>query len=394
LIATAGPEPSKVHRILHIMDKVSVDRSKIHGPARQIAYRVPFYPPEQYKVMLCNLRQEDAACDVLRASGVEVLSLNLGKFDPRAFFDILKLAKHWKPTLIHMHGYGSHNFGRLAGRMLGIPTLIQEHFVDDRLPGYQKVFDFFLRRYPKKALAVSEAVKKHMARDRYIPEHTIEVLGNGVPSEKTLRADPSEVAALRATLGIPDHAAVIGIVGRLAEMKGHKYLLEAATLLVKDFSNLHVLIVGDGPERAGLIQQADAAGLSNRIHFAGYQENVIPYLSALDISVVASIFNEGFNTVGVESFGVGSPLVITNLDCFHDLYFHENNCLMVPPRNSSEMAGAIRSILTDKTLRERLVAGGQDTLERYRMDNISSRYMKIYDSMQFMFAPFAMVGCL
>lgn len=364
------------------MDKVSVDRSKIHGPARQIAYRVPYYPPERYSVMLCNLRQEDAACEVLRASNVDVVSLNRGKFDPRALFDILKLAKRWKPTLIHMHGYGSHNFGRLAGKILGIPTLIQEHFVDERLPGYQQVIDFFLRKFPKKALAVSEAVKKHMVRDRYIPEHTIEVLGNGVPSEKTHRTETGDIAALRQELGIPEHAPVIGIVGRLAKMKGHTYLLDAVKVVTKDYSDLHVLIVGDGPEHAGLVQQSETAGLADRIHFTGYQENIIPYLSVMDVSVVASIYNEGFNTVGVESFGVGTPLVITNLNCFHDLYFHDQNCLMVPPRDVSAMATAIRTILSDATLRNQLVAGGQKTLEQYRMENISNRYMKIYESMQ------------
>jgi len=382
LIATTGPEPLKIHRILHIMDKVSVDRSKIHGPARQIAYRVPFYPPEQYSVMLCNLRQEDAACDVLRASGVEVVSLNRGKFDPRALFDILKLIKRWKPTLIHMHGYGSHNFGRLAGRILNIPTLIQEHFVDERLPGYQRVIDFVLRSIPVKALAVSDAVKKHMVTDRFIPEHTIEVLGNGVPPEKTHRTEASVVAALRRELGIPDHATVIGIVGRLAKMKGHTYLLDAVKMLTEDCPDLHVLIVGDGPEHAELVQQSKTAGLADRIHFTGYQENVIPYLSVLDVSVVASIYNEGFNTVGVESFGVGTPLVITNLNCFQDLYFHDRNCVMVPPRDGSALATAIRTILSDSGLRDHLVAGGQETLERYRMDTISSRYMKIYDSMR------------
>jgi hypothetical protein len=87
-------------RILHVMDKVSVDGSKIQGPARQIAYRVPYYDPDRYEVRLYNLRGEDPACDVLRRAGVEVVSLGRGKFDLRAFGDILEVIDEWKPTLI------------------------------------------------------------------------------------------------------------------------------------------------------------------------------------------------------------------------------------------------------------------------------------------------------
>lgn len=392
-VATAD-EATRNHRILHIMDKVSVDRSKIHGPARQIAYRVPFYPPERFKVMLCNLRQEDAACDVLRASGVEVVSLNRGKFDPRAFLDIVSLTRRWKPTLIHLHGYGSHNFGRITGKLLRIPTIIQEHFVDHRLPAYQRAIDLLLHRFPKKGLAVSTAVKTHMARDRFMQENSIEVLGNGVPMSTTRRASAGEIADTRRMLGIPVDALVVGMVGRLAEMKGHRYFLDAVQRLKHVFPNLHVIIIGGGPELEGLVGRAKSLGLDNAVHFVGYQENVIPYLSAMDVSVVASIFNEGFNTVGVESLGVGVPLVITNLDCFHDLYFHDRNCLMVPPRDAEAMASAIRNILESPSLKERLVAGGHETVELYQMENISNRYIQIYDSLQMLIAPIGLAACL
>jgi glycosyltransferase involved in cell wall biosynthesis len=370
--------PHSEFRILHVMDKVSVGRSKIHGPARQIAYRVPFYPKERFKVMLCNLREEDAACDVLRASGVEVRSLHRGKFDPRTLLDLIQVVREWKPDLLHLHGYGSHNFGRLAGKCLRIPVILQEHFVDHRLPGYQKAIDRLLAGCVAKGLAVSKAVKRHMAEDRHLAADRIEVLLNGVPSEKSQPADPAFSAALRKGLGIPENARVVGIVGRLAEMKGHAFLLDAMATLAARRPDIRLLVVGEGPERAALEAKTQALGVADRVHFTGYQTDVIPYLSLMDVSVVASIFDEGFNTVGLESFAVGVPLVITDLECFQDIYAPDQNCLMVPVRDVPALVAAVERLLDEPVLREQLAAAGRRTAEGVRMERIAGEYVRVY----------------
>ncbi len=363
------------------MDKVSVDQSRIHGPARQIAYRVPHYPADRFAVMLCNLRQEDAACELIRKSGVEVVSLNRGKFDPRAMGDILRLIRTWKPTSLHLHGYAAHSFGRLAGKLAGIPVIVQEHFVDTRLPRYQKLADFLFCRMQHKGLAVTSPVKVFMSEDRYMPADCIEVLANGIPAAKAQTPDPETVSALRESLGIPPDSPVIGLVGRLAEMKGHGHLVEAAQCLLPNFPSLRVVIVGEGPQRDPLREQIARAGLDAAFLFAGYQENVAPYLGLMDVSVVASTHNEGFNTVGIESFGAGTPLVITDLECFQDIYHNGENCLMVPAGDSRALAEAIARILRDPSLAQALAAGGKDSLERYSMERIAQRYMQVYEEL-------------
>ena len=317
-------------RILHIMDKVSAGRSKMHGPARQIAYRVPHYP-SHFKVMLLNLREEDVACDVLREKGLEVVSLNKSKFNPLALLDVLRVIRQWKPSVLHLHGYASFNFGRVAGRLMKVPVVVQEHFVDERLPKYQQAIDYVLRNWQAKGLAVSEAVKRFMVDDRFMPGAQVEVLFNGIPLDKVARAAPEQIRALRQSLGIPEGARVIGTAGRMAEMKGHHYFLRAASLLAQKDETLRFVLVGEGPWAENLRQLAVELGLGGKAIFTGYQENVVPYLSLFDVAVVASIFNEGFNTAGVEMLAVGAPLVITDMPCFHDIYFHEKNVLMAPP---------------------------------------------------------------
>jgi glycosyltransferase involved in cell wall biosynthesis len=365
-------------RILHIMDKVSAGRSKMHGPARQIAYRVPYYP-SNFKVMLLNLREEDVACDVLRQKGLEVVSLNSSKFNPFTLFDVMRVMREWKPTVLHLHGYASFNFGRVAGRLMKVPVVVQEHFVDERLPKYQQIIDWFLRNWQAKGLAVSEAVKGFMVDDRYMPDEQVEVLFNGIPLEKVTRATPEQIAALRQSLGIPSGAKVVGTAGRMAEMKGHHILLQAARLLSEKDSNLRFVLVGEGPWAETLRKQAADLGLADKAIFTGYQENVVPYISMFDVAVVASIFNEGFNTAGVEMLAVGAPLVITDMPCFHDIYFHEKNVLMVPPRDEKALANAIDRILKDPKLQEQLRSEGQKTAQECSIQQIAARYVTIYE---------------
>lgn len=365
-------------RILHIMDKVSVDGSRIHGPARQIAYRVPFYPSDRFKVMLLNLRGEDAACNVLRQAGVEVVSLNKGKYDLSSIFDVLRIIRDWRPTLLHLHGYASFNFGRVAGRIRHVPVVIQEHYIDKQLPRYQRAIDWFLRNWQSKALAVSGPVADFMITDRYVPAEQMEVLVNGLPVDRIVRSTPEDRLALRQKLGIPVGAIVVGTAGRLAEMKGHHYFLQAAKLILASVPDAWFVVVGDGPQAGALRTQGDKLGLGNRVIFTGYQENVAPYLSLMNIGVVASIFNEGFNTVGVEMFAVDLPLVITDLPCFHEAYVHDENVLMVPPRDERALSESVIRLLQEPELARRLIEGGRKTVKRCRIDQVAARYAAIY----------------
>ena len=366
-------------RVLHIMDKVSADGSRIHGPARQIAYRVPCYPAGRFEVMLLNLRGADAACDVLRQAGVEVVSLNKGKFDPLTLLDVLRVMREWRPSVLHLHGYASFNFGRVAGRIRHVPVVIQEHFVDERLPGYQRAIDWCLQNWQAKALAVSQPVADFMIADRYVPAEQMEVLVNGLPVDRFVRSTTEERLALRRQLGIPDGAIVVGTAGRLAEMKGHHYFLRAAKAILETIPGAWFVIVGEGPWAGALRAQGEELGLGSRLVFTGYQEQMAPYLSLMDIGVIASIFNEGFNTVGVEMLAAGLPLVITDLPCFHEVYAHNENVLMVPPRDERSLAEAVVRLWREPELAQRLVQRGRETVNYCRIDRIAARYAAIYE---------------
>ena len=108
--------------------------------------------------------------------------------------------------------------------------------------------------------------------------------------------DPGHsVVSAKSAIGIDPDVAVVGTVGRLHEQKGHRYLVDAAARVVGRYKGrLLFLIVGDGPDQDALTEQVQALGLTDSVQFAGFQEDAVPYMEAMDVVVMPSLW-EGFS---------------------------------------------------------------------------------------------------
>ncbi|HET6630837.1 MAG TPA: glycosyltransferase family 4 protein [Woeseiaceae bacterium] len=365
-------------RILHVMDKLSVGGSRIAGPARLMSYYVPELSSGHCDVLLCSLRQDDSAKDFLTRAGVDVVCLDRGKYDLRTLRDLQRLAARWGPSLLHLHGYASWTFGRIVGRQRGIPVVLQEHFVDDRVPLVQRAADRVLRRRQQYAIAVSGPVKDFMIERRYLIDTPVEIVWNAVPVDAIRRAAArSDPARLRKSLGIPAEAPVVGIVGRLAEEKGHEYFLDIGARVAAARPDVHFVIVGEGPRREPIEAHAARLGLAGRTHLAGHQDDVVPWLRLFSVSLMTSR-REGFPAVPLESLAAGTPVVMTDLDVFRGVYTDERDVLKIPPGDPETAAGAVLRLLGDASLVARLAENAGQLLEACSVKSIVPRYAKIY----------------
>lgn len=373
--ALSAAEPP---RILHIMDKLSVGGSKIAGPARLVSYYVPQRPAGQCDVLLCSLRQDDSAKEFLTQAGVDVVCLDRGKYDLRTLRDLQRLAARWRPSLLHLHGYASWTFGRFVGRQRGIPVVLQEHFVDDRVPVVQRAADWVLRRQQQYAIAVSGPVKNFMIERRYLADTPVEIIWNAVPVDAIRRAAArSDPARLRKFLGMPPGAPVVGIVGRLAEEKGHEYFLDIGARVAAARPDAHFVIVGEGPRRKPIEVHAARIGLAGRTHFAGHQDDVVPWLALFSVSLMTSR-REGFPAVPLESLAAGTPVVMTDLEMFRGVYTHEHDVLKIPLGDPETAASAVVRLLEDADLVARLAENANQLLDACSVKSILPKYAKIY----------------
>lgn len=121
--------------------------------------------------------------------------------------------------------------------------------------------------------------------------------------------DPSGV---RAELGIPDDALVLGHVGRFDHQKNHMFMVDIARELVKRTPNMVLLLVGDGPLRSVIEERVAEAGLTERVVMTGVRSDVPRLMSAMDVFVFPSLF-EGLGLVLVEAQAAGLPCVVADV---------------------------------------------------------------------------------
>jgi colanic acid/amylovoran biosynthesis glycosyltransferase len=150
-------------------------------------------------------------------------------------------------------------------------------------------------------------------------------------------------------------------VGRLTAAKGLSILLEA----LAGISRLTLDIAGDGPDRQMLTEQATSLGLSDRVRFLGYQSQseVRERLKQADVFVMSS-FAEGVPVVLMEAMAAGVPVVATSIAGIPELVRNEETGLLVSPGDVDATANAIRRLIEDPDLRNRLAAAGRETIER------------------------------
>ena len=102
---------------------------------------IPRFDPERYNVALVSLRKKDLSEETLESIGVDITYLHKSKFDPATLTALLKVIDRKKIDVLHLHGYGATTFGRIAGMMRRLPTILHEHANLTDTPWFQKVAD-------------------------------------------------------------------------------------------------------------------------------------------------------------------------------------------------------------------------------------------------------------
>lgn len=155
----------------------------------------------------------------------------------------------------------------------------------------------------------------------------------------------------RGQLGLPEAVPVFISIGRLIPRKGYELLLEAW----REVPEAHLVVVGEGPLRERLQAQAQQAGLAGQVHFTGFvtEERKLQLLRAAD-AYVSGAAHEGFGLVFLEAMDAGLPIVSTNEGGHRDFLRSEEHALLVPVGDAAQLAAAVRRLLADRGLRERM----------------------------------------
>ncbi len=351
----------------------------MHGVKRLFSWMIPRFDRDRFHVSLVSLRKKDLSEETLDALGIDITYLERSKFDPGTLGALLKVIDAKRIDVLHLHGYGATTFGRLAGALRGIPTIVHEHANLSRTPWFQKVADRLLEPATDIALAVSKSTADFVTDARLIPRSKVKVVYLGVPLEEFSRdRSADEVARARLDLGIGDGQFAVGTVTRLHESKGNSYLVEAAAQVVRERPEARFFLVGEGPLLSDLQAQAAHLGLGDRFVFSGFRRDVAATLSAFDLSVFPSLW-EGTPITAFEALAMGKPIVSTDADGLLDILTPDRDAMIVPKADAPALAAKIVWAIDHPEARARLSAEARRTGQQYDIAAFVRKMERLYD---------------
>ncbi len=291
-----------------------------------------------------------------------------------------RLGRRGRFDIVHVHWPVPHAiFGWAARAGSASPLKIIAHFYSVELRWVRhslRPLRGFLRRAVTSADRVVAISNSTAAEVRSVAPVPVEVIPYAV--DLPVRS----LVALPRTL-VP--ACSVLFVGRLAERKGVRYLIDAVAELAPELRP-HLTIIGDGPERAALEAQARARGADDRVTFRGWvsPEELDAAYAEASVFVLPAVVDargdtEGLGMVLLEAMTYRVPVISTPLGGVTDIVQHDSTGLLVPPNDASALAAAITLLATNPAIAQRLGTAGRDyALSHFSWNAVLAQWRALY----------------
>ncbi len=309
--------------------------------------------------------RKDSASTWLRSRGVHVVPLKVPSWSHGLCLPLLPLflgrlrrnVVHANVDLVHVNNYRSARFGQLVSRWMGVPSVCHVR----ELITSEKVRRSRLRASDA-LIAVADAVARVLIEGG-VPPHRVTTVRSGI----TLRAVPNqeERAGVRDRLGISDADWVMGIVAHILPHKGYDDLVQALALIKAKAPNVRCLIVGEAPRKRylhRLLQCAERLSVRDRMTLVGKQDEVAPFLHAMDLFVLPSR-TEGLPITILEAMAAGRPVVAAAVGGIPEVVRDGETGLLVPERDPRRLADAVLRLLETPGFARAMGEAGRKRIE-------------------------------
>lgn len=366
-VSEAVASPDRSIRVVAMMEATSVT-----GPAKNViefATRTATRSTAQGRVDLSIIAfvRGDAHRNVFvsaaRSAGVPVDVVDERfAFDIRVISQLRKIISRRNPDIIQTHAVKSHFLVWLTG-LRGSRRWIafNRGYTRENLKvrAYNQLDRLSLRKADL-VITVCTAFARDLQRkgvrsDRIVVQHNMAL--------PFTRSSPNQVTELRKTLGIPLNALVLLCVGRLSPEKGHSNLIDAVSQL-REVPAFHLVIVGEGQEHRALARKIEEMGLGRLATLTGHESNLDAYYSMADIFILPS-HSEGSPNVLLEAMAAAIPTVATKVGGVPDITTDGRTSLLVPSKNPTAIAKALKRLLNDQQLRQELGEAGVQHAAQY-----------------------------
>jgi glycosyltransferase involved in cell wall biosynthesis len=306
--------------------------------------------------------------------------------DLRAFFSLWRLMIREKPLIVHTHTSKPGILGRWAARMAKVPIIVHTphgHVFYGHFGPLASRFFLVIERLTApitdRMVALTERERNDYIAFSVCNPNRIVTIHSGVEIDQYM-AVAVNTDEKRKSLGLDPKGLVVGTVGWLLPIKGPIYLLKAMERVWQSHPETKLVFVGKGQLEDKLRTEAFRIGVSEKVAFLGWRNDIPEIMKVLDIFVLPSL-NEGMGRVLVEAMAAGRPIVASNVGGICDLIEHGQNGLLVQPGDVRGLAIAIKRLLANRQMMADMGKAGRTMARRYSVEKMVEKTDALYASL-------------
>ena len=347
----------------------------LYGGALQVLYLLRGLKDisETENILVCPPGSDIAspASDAARVRGVPMR----GDLDIPFLLRLTRIIRDEKPDIVHLHSRrGADLFGGVASRLTGTRCLLTRR-VDNPEPRSLVMAKY---RLYDRIITISQGILEVLEKEG-VPGEKLTCVHSAVDTEKY--ALPPDPERFRAEFNIPEGTRTCGTVAQFIPRKGHRFLLRAVPEIFKARPETIFLFFGKGPLENLLKQECSTAGISDRVIFTGFREDLHLILPCLNILVHPALM-EGLGVSLLQAAAAGVPIIGTRVGGIPEAVTDGVNGLLVPPEDSPAITRAVLRLLGDSALAMRMGSEGRRIAkERFSIEAMVKGNLEVYREM-------------
>lgn len=307
--------------------------------------------------------------------------------DSFAYRNLRRVIGDWKPDVVHTHSAKGGLLGRMAAWKLNVPAVIHTvhgapfHPYQNRL---SKQFFVLCERWAARRchqlISVADAMTELLVDAKVAPREKFVTIYSGMDVAPFLNAS-SHRASRRRELGFNDSDVVFGKIARLFHLKGHEYVIEAASQIMNQVPNAKFLFVGDGILRQSFQSTIERLGMSDRFVFTGLvpPSEIPSYLGAMDVLVHTSL-REGLARALPQALLAGIPAISFDIDGAREVVIPGETGYLIPAKDTESLARAMVAMVENPSQRKDWGREGQRRFaSQFCHEHMTAQIRRLYE---------------
>jgi glycosyltransferase involved in cell wall biosynthesis len=373
------------------------------GPSLNALYLTKYLSPEFETLLVVGEKEdhEQNAYFLAQQMGIKpILVADMGRSihpmkDYKAYKEVQKIIRDFKPDIVHTHSAKPGAVGRLAASSLKIPAIVHTyhgHVFHSYFGKLKTNFiintERFLAKRSHALIAISDKQKSELAEEfRIADKRKFKVIPLGFELKKFSENQDEKRKKFRKEFNLGDDEIAIGIIGRLVPVKNHNLFLEGIHFLLKTASKkIKAFIIGDGETRRFLENKAGHLNIpfsedhdpNASLIFTSWRNDIDVINAGLDIIALTSL-NEGTPVSLIEAQAANKPIVSTRVGGISDIVLENETALLSDTNDVKSFQENLLRLVENDELRRSFNQKGSDHVQKkFSVDRLANDMSNLY----------------